>query len=86
MAKPDATAAYRLVSDMENDVATMIDLARLLTMAVENNEGIEEEMRAALQRLGWVMDDRCRSLEQRRGEAIDMLHGFVFPGGKAVQS
>ena len=73
----DGTAAFHLVSSMENEVVTIRDMARLLTMAVEGNTNMEDEQAGALQRLGWLIHDQCETLERKRGDAFHALHGFM---------
>ncbi len=75
----DGAAAFDLVSSMENEVVTIRDMARLLTMAVEGNTNMEDEQAGALQRLGWLINDQCETLERKRGDAFQALHGFRKP-------
>lgn len=75
----DGTAALALISSMENEVAAIRDMARLLTMAVEGNTSMEDEQAGALQRLGWLINDQCETLERKRGDAFQALHGFAKP-------
>ncbi|MET3926637.1 hypothetical protein [Devosia sp. 2618] len=77
--RKDGARGYAIVSDMENDLCTLRDLARLLTMSVETNTNMQEEQASALQRLGWLINDWAGSAESKRCEALEALASYRAP-------
>lgn len=83
--RKDGPRGYAIVSNMENNVRTIKDLARLLTMAVESSNSIQEEQAAALQRLGWVIEEYADYIEADRCEALEALAGYrSLPPGASL--
>jgi hypothetical protein len=65
--------AYAIVTDMESDLSDASVLADgVAILAVDSIE--DEKLGAVLMRIGRVIANHCKELEERRGELFKLLH------------
>jgi len=83
---PDGAAAMRVVAAMEGNLTQAGELAYAIQMAVEGSTSVPNEEAGSLWRLARLIGDLVTAIEADRMEAFELLHGYAYPGGKAVQS
>lgn len=78
-----ATAAFRTISGMEENLATIRDLGIAVSTMVLGISNLQDGHAAALNRLGMLIVEHLDTAEAARGEAFGQLHGYVHPGREA---
>jgi hypothetical protein len=83
---PDAKSAFHVISEMEGNLTQVRELAYAIQMAVEGSTQVPAEESGSLWRLANLIQERAEAVEKDRENCFSLLHGYAYPGGKAVQS
>ena len=74
-ATKESACAFHVATDMEDDVAAIVNFARALLMMDTDND----EETAVIACLAREIVKRAEAIEERRGKLFHMLHPFCIP-------